>query len=71
MNAIDDATLLPELEGVLREHFGRHVSVTSLERRPCAYRTSFPLEELDVELADGTVLRMMLKDLGRGGLSKL
>jgi aminoglycoside phosphotransferase (APT) family kinase protein len=69
MNAIDEATLLPELERVLGEHFGRPVSVRSLERRPCAYRTSFPLEELDVELADRTLLRMMLKDLGRAGLS--
>ena len=44
------------------------MSIESLERRPCAYRTSFALEELDVALADGTRLRLMLKDLSRAAL---
>jgi aminoglycoside phosphotransferase (APT) family kinase protein len=42
--------------------------VTRLERRPCEYRTSFALEELDVTLADGRALRMMFKDLSRSCL---
>lgn len=33
-------------------------------RRPSAYRTSFPLEELDLELEDGTRLRLAFKQLG-------
>ena len=44
------------------------MSIESLERRPCAYRTSFALEELDVALADGTRLRLMMKDLSRAAL---
>jgi aminoglycoside phosphotransferase (APT) family kinase protein len=33
-------------------------------RRPSAYRTSFPLEELDLALEDGTELRLAFKQLG-------
>ncbi|HEY6550186.1 MAG TPA: hypothetical protein VIY71_03185 [Solirubrobacterales bacterium] len=33
-------------------------------RQPSAYRTSFPLEELDLELGDGTHLRLAFKQLG-------
>lgn len=33
-------------------------------RRPSPYRTSFPLEELDVTLEDGTGLRLAFKQLG-------
>jgi aminoglycoside phosphotransferase (APT) family kinase protein len=42
--------------------------IEALERRPCAYRTSYELDELDVTLADGNELRLMLKSLGRGAL---
>jgi hypothetical protein len=56
------------LERALSDRRGGPVSITSLERRPCAYRTSFALEELDVALADGTHLRLMLKDLSRAAL---
>jgi hypothetical protein len=57
-----------DLERALGHRRGAPVSIESLERRPCAYRTSFALEELDVALADGTRLRLMLKDLSRAGL---
>jgi hypothetical protein len=43
-------------------------ALESLEQRPCAYRTSYELDELDLLLADGTRLRLMLKSLGRGAL---
>jgi aminoglycoside phosphotransferase (APT) family kinase protein len=42
--------------------------VVTLERRPCAYRTSYELDELDVELADGTALRLMRKNSSRSAL---
>jgi aminoglycoside phosphotransferase (APT) family kinase protein len=42
--------------------------IESLEQRPCAYRTSYELDELDLKLADGTHLRLMLKSLGRDAL---
>jgi hypothetical protein len=38
--------------------------VVRLERRPYAYETSHPLEELDVDLEDGRALRLLRKDLG-------
>ena len=57
-----------ELERVLGDRRGAPVSIEGLERHPCAYRTSFALEELDVALADGTRLRLMLKDLSRAAL---
>jgi hypothetical protein len=57
-----------ELERALTERQGQPVSVAGLERRPAAYRTSFTIEELEVELADGRRLRLMLKDLSRAGL---
>jgi aminoglycoside phosphotransferase (APT) family kinase protein len=36
----------------------------NVARCPSAYRTSFPLEELDLELDDGTRLRLAFKQLG-------
>jgi aminoglycoside phosphotransferase len=42
--------------------------VTKVERNPSPYRTSFPLEELRIELADGTRLQLVRKDLRRSAL---
>ena len=56
-----------ELRGELQHVLGGG-GVETLGRRPCAYRTSHELDELDVELADGTKLGLMLKVLGRGAL---
>jgi aminoglycoside phosphotransferase len=42
--------------------------VTTVERSPSPYRTSFPLEELRVELADGTRLQLVRKELRRSAL---
>jgi hypothetical protein len=42
--------------------------VTTVERSPSPYRTSFPIEELRVELADGTTLQLVRKDLRRSAL---
>jgi hypothetical protein len=39
-----------------------------MERRPHAYATSFPLEDLSVELADGRTVDLLLKDVRREGL---
>ncbi|HXS48147.1 MAG TPA: hypothetical protein VN756_11890 [Solirubrobacterales bacterium] len=39
-------------------------------RRPSEYRTSFPLEELEVELEDDTIVRLALKRLAWGGLDE-
>jgi aminoglycoside phosphotransferase (APT) family kinase protein len=57
--------------GELREQLSRALGgarVESVRRRPCAYRTSHELDELDVVLADGTRLDLMLKNLSRNAL---
>jgi thiamine kinase-like enzyme len=58
-----------ELERALSEHFGTQRRIVSLERRPCPYRTSFSLEELDAVLDDGTSLQLMFKDLSEAALT--
>jgi hypothetical protein len=65
-DAIDD---LPRvLEDALTVYFGRSCAITALRRRPYVYSASFALEDLEVELADGTSLRLIVKDLGTSGL---
>jgi Ser/Thr protein kinase RdoA (MazF antagonist) len=56
-----------ELRGELERLLGDH-GIASLEQRPCAYRTSHELDELEVALADGTRLSLMLKNLARTAL---
>jgi Ser/Thr protein kinase RdoA (MazF antagonist) len=56
-----------ELRGELELLLGDH-TIASLEQRPCAYRTSHELDELEVTLADGTRLSLMLKNLARAAL---
>ena len=62
--------MLATLEDALAERFGGRPRVVALGRRPSAYRTSFAIEELDVELADGTLLPMMFKDLSWAALDE-
>src|SRR5262249_4394875 len=56
-----------DLRGTLQEalagHFGRACVISRLTRRPSAYRTSYPIEDLDVCLDDGTALQLLVKDL--------
>ena len=42
----------------------RGLRAVALERRPSPYRTSFALEELDVQLEAGERLQLLFKDLG-------
>lgn len=53
-----DGEILGALGGVIRGE-----QIVSLQRRPYSYATSFLLEELRVELVDGSSLVMILKDL--------
>ncbi len=55
-----------ELRLRLEEVLGTRVE--GLELRSSAYRSSFPLDELDVRLADGSILALVLKDLSRTAL---
>lgn len=41
-----------------------------IRRRPSEYRTSFPLEEVDLALADGAELRLAFKQLSWSGLGE-
>ena len=56
-----------EIRDALEQALGSG-KIASLEQRPCAYRTSYELDELDVVLADGTALSLILKSLDRGSL---
>jgi hypothetical protein len=55
-----------QLRAVLEPALGARI--TAFERRPSEYRTSFPLEEIDVRLGDGRRLALMFKDVARESL---
>lgn len=61
-----DADLNEALQSALKKA-GR-AAAREVRRQPSEYRTSFPLEELDVELENGEKLRLALKRLAWGGL---
>jgi hypothetical protein len=60
--------LEPILTDLLSVHFGRTCAITALRHHPYIYSTSFALDDLEVELADGTALRLILKNLSASGL---
>jgi hypothetical protein len=60
--------LRAELEGALVRRLGPAGRIERLERRPSEYRTSFPLDELDVGLAGGDELELVWKDVAREAL---
>lgn len=68
MTLTSDGHLVAVLESCLSGH-GRSRRVRALERRESPYRSSFALEELDVELEDGERLALIFKDLGEKALS--
>ena len=70
MTVTEAAELRTAFEAALGEHEGAPVAVTRLERRPCEYRTSYALEELDATLGDGREVHAMWKDLSRACLSE-
>lgn len=63
-----DAALFDALRGVLAE--AGSAPPRKVRRRQSQYRTSFPLEELEVELDDGACLRLAFKRLDWGGLGE-
>src|SRR5262245_5895480 len=73
-HAIDQTASTSDLRAALSDALGRHFGdsrgIARLTRRPSAYRTSFPLEELDVELDDGTTVPILFKNLSRRALSE-
>lgn len=66
--APETSELKSALERALLRRLGPAGRIASLERRPSEYRTSFPLEELDVRLAGGAELELVFKDVARSSL---
>ena len=60
--------LRPALDDLLRRHNPNLGRIVRLESNPCADRTSFHLVDLEIDLEDGSVLRLLLKDLGMKNL---
>jgi len=63
-----DAELMAAVREAMRPLDG--AVAVALRRRPSEYRTSFPLEELEVELDDGGSLRLAFKRLDWDGLDE-
>lgn len=68
MSAVGSSELRDALADILNEHFGKPCGVARLDRHPFANTSSYAIEELDVELDNGTLLPMLFKDLSRDGL---
>jgi Ser/Thr protein kinase RdoA (MazF antagonist) len=62
-----DAELREALEPLLRE--AGLAALAAIDRRPYEYRTSFPLEQLDLTLEDSASLRLVFKQLDWEALS--
>jgi hypothetical protein len=58
------------LQAALDAQRGGSCRLTSLTRRPFEFGTSFPVEALDADLADGSTLHLLRKDVGWGSLSE-
>lgn len=61
--------VMAELERALEARLRPDRRIVTIDRRPSQFRTSFPIEELDVSLSDGATWRIVFKDLGRETLS--
>jgi hypothetical protein len=65
-----DQILRASLERSLSQFYRRPRTVRQVTRRPSVYRSSFALENLDVEFATGETLEVVFKDLSPGALSE-
>jgi hypothetical protein len=61
---ISHLELRPALDEMLRRYDANLGGIVRLEANLCADRTSFNLVDLEIDLENGTVLRLLLKDLG-------
>ncbi|HKH65127.1 MAG TPA: aminoglycoside phosphotransferase family protein [Solirubrobacterales bacterium] len=69
LRASGDEQVREALELALGEVRGEPVALAELSRRHFAYETSFAIDSLDVELASGERLALLVKDVGPAGLS--
>lgn len=58
-----DVDLRAALQRALRRSSPESLKVTNISRRPCRFHSSYRLEELKVQLSNGSVKRMIWKDL--------
>jgi hypothetical protein len=65
----DDGAVRAALEQALAETRGAPDRVAEMSRRPFTYETSFAIDALDVRLAGGEHLALVVKDVGPTGLS--
>src|SRR4051794_8411800 len=63
-NHPDESLLRAELRKALGSYYDTQREIVNLECRPSEYRSSFSLDELDVELDDGTLLALVFKRVG-------
>ena len=66
---IDSEGIRSALQSGLRQR-GTRGAIARIDRRPSLYASSFALEELDVELDDGSRLALMLKNLSRRAMNE-
>lgn len=66
--AASTVELRAALERTLSGYFGTPRRIASLARRPSDYRSSFILEEIEVDFDDGTTLPLMFKNVSREAL---
>lgn len=64
-----DEAVREALQRALAETHGAPAEVAELVRRPFAYETSFAIDEIEVRLASGERLALVVKDVGAAGLS--
>jgi Phosphotransferase enzyme family len=64
-----DEAVREALQRALAETRDAPTEVTELVRRPFAYETSYAIDELEVRLAGGERLALVVKDVGAAGLS--
>ncbi|MGQ0762593.1 MAG: aminoglycoside phosphotransferase family protein [Acidobacteriota bacterium] len=65
---VSTEALQPVLAQQMGEHFGSPRTIVRLTRRPSEYHSSYPIEELNVVLADGTSLDLIFKNLSESAL---
>jgi Phosphotransferase enzyme family len=66
---VDEASSFhPDLEDRLAEHFGERRPIRRIRKRLCPYTSSFHIDELDVRFHDGSLLKLVMKDLSRDGM---
>lgn len=63
MKRVETDELRAALQNALRAQLGRPLQVTHMTREVSKYLTSFPIEELSVELDDGATLQLIFKNL--------